>query len=256
LLESLGDSLWPLDSLKWSALSLSDWIKGILTPFNSFGIPSTDSHLFQIYAIVFCDLIWFSRNQAIHKSVIPEVSKLATNIKHVSYEHFAAWSSKLQPVKEIWSKPPQDFCKINFDAAIREDFSTQAAVCRNSNGEIIKIITQVRPPCSPVYGEALATQLASVLANSLQLEQFILEGDSAIVISSLNEPALSLDWYFELVIYETLYVHYAVYRVVARVFLNYIPFLSSLLALSVSTVKRIFLSFSHPCEGFLVCSCF
>jgi hypothetical protein len=148
-------SLWPLDSLKWSALSLSDWIKGILTPFNSFGIPSADSHLFQIYAAVFCDLIWFSRNQAIHKSVIPEVSKLAANIKHVSYEHFAIWSSKLQPVKEIWSKP-QGFCKINFDVAIREDFSTQAAVCRNSNGEIIKIITQVRPPCSPMYEEALA----------------------------------------------------------------------------------------------------
>jgi hypothetical protein len=30
-------SPWPLDSLKWSTLSLSNWIKGILTPFNSFG---------------------------------------------------------------------------------------------------------------------------------------------------------------------------------------------------------------------------
>jgi hypothetical protein len=90
---------------------------------------------------VFCDLLWFSRNQVVHKGVIPEVSKLAANIKRVSYEHFAAWSSKLHLVKEIWSKPPQGFCKINFDAAIREVFSTQAAVCRNSNGEIIMILT-------------------------------------------------------------------------------------------------------------------
>ena len=237
----------PLDSLKWSALSLSDWIKGILTPFNSFGIPFTDSHLFEIYTAVFCDLLWFSRNQALHKSVIPEVSKLAANIKCVSFEHFVAWSSKLQPVKEVWSKPPQGFYKINFDAAIKEDFPTQAVVCRNSNGEIIKILTQVRPPCSPVYGEALATQLADVLANSLQLDQFILEGDSAIVILSLNDPTLSLYWHIEHVMYETLSnfqvfshwevrkinksakfcTHYAAYKAVAMVLPGCIPSLSS-----------------------------
>ena len=94
-------SPWPLYSLKWLALSLSDWIKGILTLFNSFGIPYADSHLFQIYVAMFCDLLWFSRNQALHKGVILEVSKLAAKIKRVSFEHFAAWSSKLQPVKEV-----------------------------------------------------------------------------------------------------------------------------------------------------------
>ena len=179
----------------------------------------------------------------------------------------------MQPVKEIWSKPPQCFCKINFDAAIREDFSTQVVVCRNSKGEIIKIITQVRPPCSPVYGEALATQLAGVLANSLQLNLFILEGDLAIVISSLNEPALSLDWHIELVIHDTLsnfqvsslwearkinrsanfYVHYTAYRAATRVILGCIPSLSSSLTLYVYAVERILLYCFLPCEGFLVC---
>jgi hypothetical protein len=62
-----------------------------------------DSHLFQIYAAIFCDLLWFSRNQALHKGAIPEVAKLAEKIKRVSYEHFSAWSSKMQPIKEIWS---------------------------------------------------------------------------------------------------------------------------------------------------------
>jgi hypothetical protein len=50
-------SPWPLNSLKWSALSLLDWIKGILTSFNYFGIPSADTHLFQIYATVFCGFL-------------------------------------------------------------------------------------------------------------------------------------------------------------------------------------------------------
>ena len=174
-------SLWPLNSLKWASLSLSEWIIGILTPHSSFGIPFADSHLFQIFAVMLCDLMWFSRNQAVHKGVFPEVSTLAASIKRVSLEHYVAWSLKLHPAKEVWPKPPQGFCKVNFDAAIREGFSTQAAACRNSNRDIIKILTQVRPPYSLVYGKALKTQLASVFANSLRLDKFILEGDSQLL---------------------------------------------------------------------------
>jgi hypothetical protein len=69
-------------------------------------------------------MLWFYRNQAIHKGVIPDVSTIAANINRGSLEHFTAWSSKLHPVKEVWSKPPHGFCKVNFDIAIREGFST------------------------------------------------------------------------------------------------------------------------------------
>jgi hypothetical protein len=152
-------SPWPFDSLKWSTLSLAEWIQGILTPSNSFGVPCANSHYFQIFAAVFCDLLWSYRNQAVHKGVIPEVSTLAANINCVSLEHFAAWSSKLHPVKEVWSKPPQGFCKVNFDTAIQESFSTQDAVCRNSNGEIIKVLTQVRPLAVQFMGKLLQPNL-------------------------------------------------------------------------------------------------
>jgi hypothetical protein len=175
--------------------------------------------------------------------VFPEVSTLATNIKRVSLEHYAAWSLNLHPVKEVWSKPPQGFCKVNIDATVREGYSTQAAICRNSIGEIIKVLTQVRPPYSPVYGEVLAAQLTGVLANSLHLDQFILEGDSSIVFLSLQNPSLSIDWHIENVINETLssfqvsstwearkingsvnfYVHYAAYRAATTVLPDYIP---------------------------------
>ena len=52
-----------------------------------------------------CDMMWFSRNQAIHKGVIPEVLKLAENIRRVSSEHIAAWSQKQHPRKATWTKP-------------------------------------------------------------------------------------------------------------------------------------------------------
>jgi hypothetical protein len=84
-------SPWPLDSLKWSSLSLSDWINGILTPNIVFGIPLVDlQYLFQIFATILCDFLWCSRNQAIHKGVRPDVLVLAANIKKVSMEHYAA----------------------------------------------------------------------------------------------------------------------------------------------------------------------
>jgi hypothetical protein len=94
------------------------------------------------------------------------VASVAAHINRVALEHHAAWSSKLHPIKEAWLKPPTSYCKVNFDTAIREAFSTQAAVCRNSKGQIIKAITQVSPHASPVYGKALAAKLASVLVSS------------------------------------------------------------------------------------------
>jgi hypothetical protein len=127
--------------LEWSALSLADWIECILTPTSSFGINCADSHFFQIFAAVLCDMLWFYRNQVVHKGVIPDVSTIAANINRVSMEHYTTWSSKIHHVKEVLSKPPHGFCKVNFDTTIREGFSTQVAVCRNSNGMIIKALT-------------------------------------------------------------------------------------------------------------------
>ena len=98
-------------------------------------------------------------------------------------------------------------------------------------------------PCSPVYGEAFAAKFAGVLVNSLQLDWFILEGDFDIVILTLNNPSLSIDWHIDNVILDTLasfqvssqwearkinrsanfYAHFTAYRAAARVILGCIP---------------------------------
>jgi ribonuclease HI len=46
----------------------------------------------------------------------------------------------------------------------------------------------------PNYGEALAVRLAVSLATSINLENFIIEGDSQVVIMSLQHPQNMLDW--------------------------------------------------------------
>jgi hypothetical protein len=94
-------------------------------------------------------LCGFSRNQVVHKGVIPKVSTLAANIRHVSLEHYAAWSLKLWPITEAWIEPPQGWCKVNFDAVIREDYSTQAAVCKNLMVRSSKLFPKSTLPAIP-----------------------------------------------------------------------------------------------------------
>jgi hypothetical protein len=75
--------------MKWSSLSLPSWIKGILSPHQTFGICLVDSHLFQIYPIVLCDTLWFSKNQSIHNGVFSDASNFVENIRRISLEHYA-----------------------------------------------------------------------------------------------------------------------------------------------------------------------
>jgi hypothetical protein len=151
-----------------------------------------------------CDLLWFARNKAVHEGSIHDITTLASSIKKTTLDHVAAWQSTSSLVKEYWSPPPASSFKINFDPAIRENLSVQAAVCRDSTGKIIKALSQTNPPCDPNFGEALAAQLVASLAASLHMKNFSLEGDSTLVISALNNPTITLDWHIESVIANTL----------------------------------------------------
>ena len=55
------------------------------------------------------------------------------------------------------------------------------------------MIFQISPPCLPNVGEALAALLGVSLASQLYIDQFILEGDSKVVVSALQHPQISKD---------------------------------------------------------------
>jgi hypothetical protein len=69
-----------------------------LSPHQTFGIPLDDTHLFQIYADVLCDMLWFSKNKAVHKGVLPDAKKFVEDVKRLSLDHHATWKTKSQPV--------------------------------------------------------------------------------------------------------------------------------------------------------------
>jgi hypothetical protein len=95
---------------------------------------------------------------------------------------------------EKWIPPAPNWVKINFDTAIQDSFLAQVAVCRNSDGHILHISSLISSPYSPNMGEVLASQLTISFACSLSLNQFILEGDSAVVIQTLNHSHSDIDW--------------------------------------------------------------
>jgi hypothetical protein len=170
-----------------------DWIKLILYPGNSLGIPQVDCHKFQIFASVACDILWFYRNKAFHDGTSFDARNISAHINKISLEHFQAWHSTNAKPVEKWIPPAPNWVKINFDTAIRESFSAQAAVCRNFDGHIIHMSSPINSSCSPNMGEALAARLAISLACSLNIDRFILEGNSAMVIQALNNPLSEVD---------------------------------------------------------------
>jgi hypothetical protein len=187
------NSLWPLDSLALWIDSLSDWLSIILHP-DTIGIPASDSHLFQIFAAVACDQIWFARNKALHENLIPNALDISSCINKIALNHHLAWNTKLVPHLAVWSPPITHFYKINYDTAIRQSFSAQAAVCRDSTGSIVQCSSIISPPCSALLGEATAALLAARLALSLNMSSVILEGDSLTVTLALNLLNITQDW--------------------------------------------------------------
>jgi hypothetical protein len=187
-------SFWPLDSAAFSFTSMVDWINIIISPGCSLGIPHVDHHNFQIFASMACDILWFYRNKVLHDGLSFDAHSVSVHINKISLEHFQAWQSKSSIPMEKWTSPPLNWFKINFDIAIRDSFSAQAAVCRDSNGQIIHMISQISLPCLPIVGEALAALLGVSLASQLNIDRFILEGDSGVVVSALQLPQISKDW--------------------------------------------------------------
>jgi hypothetical protein len=195
------NSFWPLDITALCISEISDWLNVILHP-GTIGIPPADFHLFQIFAMVACDRIWYSRNKAHHDGWIPNALSISADVNRTSRTHFRAWSNKISHVRQIWAKPAPLCFKINYDTAIRRNFSAQAAVCRDSTGAIIQVLTRISPLCTPLYGEATTALLAATLCSSMGLSHVTFEGDSLTVNLAINNPSITQDWRISSIISE------------------------------------------------------
>ena len=197
-------SFWPLDSTTFPFSLMADWIASIISPGHSLGILLKDQHKFQFFSSVACDILCFYRNKALHEGLTFDARSVSLHINKISFEHFQAWHSSSQVLLEKWTPSPLNWVKINFDTAIRDSFSAQAVVCRDSRGQVLHLSSQISLPCSPNVGEAWPAQLACFIASSLSYDMFILEGDSEVVVHALNNPNSVRDWRISSVILNSL----------------------------------------------------
>jgi hypothetical protein len=58
-----------------------------------------------------------------HEGLIPGINVLVKSVRRTTLDHAAAWKSSSLMTKEFWSPPPSSSFKINFNIAIRKQFS-------------------------------------------------------------------------------------------------------------------------------------
>lgn len=171
--------------------NIIDWLLIILNPNRKIGIPQVEIHLFQIFAVIACDYLWFIRNKAHHDGLIPNALIISSTINKTVLEHHSAWKKKLVLTPKVWRSPSPPYLKINYDTAFRDTLLAQSAICRDSSDYILWCISIINSPCTAIYGEALAALLAARLAVSMGSPSFILEGDSLLVTLGLQRPDIT-----------------------------------------------------------------
>jgi hypothetical protein len=110
-------SFWPLDITALHIEDMTVWLSIILNP-TRIGIPAEDTHLFQIFAVVACDHIWFSKNNAYHENLVPNALTISAHINSLVLEHSLAWKTSLSRSPEVWKRLCSHFIKINYETAI------------------------------------------------------------------------------------------------------------------------------------------
>lgn len=81
-----SQSPWALDIRAEKDQPLISWFKKIIDPSQLGFLPVDDYHFFQFYALVAWDLLWWTRNQIVHKAAFLDVVHLVKRINKVSSE--------------------------------------------------------------------------------------------------------------------------------------------------------------------------
>ncbi|KAJ7961241.1 Ribonuclease H-like domain containing protein [Quillaja saponaria] len=135
------------------------------------------------------DRIWWLRNQIIHsdKSPITDFNQWAFQVNSAFHEMLRACLPIFKADDSShWNLPPEEWIKVNFDAAVQATGSWAAAIVVSSSGHVLATRTKFPLSTDPLVAEVQAT-LATQLAKSIDSKiGVILEGDSQVEIEAIN----------------------------------------------------------------------
>ncbi|GLT57767.1 hypothetical protein SLA2020_307160 [Shorea laevis] len=105
-----------------------------------------------------------------------------------------------QYAKTLLSTNQNTFTPINFDVAVKSDFSVAAMVLSDSTGKIIHAATKRLSTTDSAIGEAQAALLACKTTTSLGIYSLLLEGDAINIILAIQQPSIFKFWNFASII--------------------------------------------------------
>lgn len=100
------ESLWAFCPLSVRMDSMLDWIRVIIMPEVFLGLPISHSLHFTRLAAILMDIIWFVRNQVVHKGVQIDSLAITLRMKRMFLEHSEAWKLAQAANLDRWSFPP------------------------------------------------------------------------------------------------------------------------------------------------------
>ena len=142
--------------------------------------------------------IWNRRNNLCLGKAVASLDELLSQTRDRLWEFKLYNSSSIIPVGRPptrWQAPDQNTYKVNFDGALFSAANTAGmrVVIRNEEGQVMVSHSQKTTlPITAIEVEAMATRRALELALETGFQQIILEGDSQILLSALENNSHTL----------------------------------------------------------------
>ncbi|MBA0755496.1 hypothetical protein Gogos_020604 [Gossypium gossypioides] len=131
--------------------------------------------------------IWGDRNARVHKKVSKSGKEIVSFVHSYILElnKIETRRPKVFPVVSKWKHPPDQFVKVNFDAAYDERYSHSALgiVGKNSEGKVFFACSEIHNQVASAFAaEAITCRSATQLGIDMKWENTIIEGDSLSII--------------------------------------------------------------------------
>ena len=177
---------------KWSLTDDIDILQWLLKVTGNMNQNTFEFGLIIIWAI------WNNRNAVVMQENARNSQGVAMFAASYYQEYKNATAKEERIVtaeKQIWSKPPLNVIKINFDGSVNEEGRKGGigVIARDENGEVMGALqTSVEGITDPSSIEAHAACQAIQFAYNMGFMNIILEGDALEIINQINHPASSL----------------------------------------------------------------
>ncbi|XP_050217275.1 uncharacterized protein LOC126668101 [Mercurialis annua] len=144
-------------------------------------------------------VIWLDRNNIVFDNYRPPMPVLFNSIPSMleTGKSLKPRKTLAQDSVQTWTAPPPMCWKINSDAAVSTDkqLSILSAVCRNSEGEIIRSGVSVLDGCvNAEVAEIKAVIFGLSLVSNLQDMKVICEMDALNIANRLQNPGRAEDY--------------------------------------------------------------